>query len=239
MIKCISFFPFLIVKLRIQEISAKLKSGDFTVSERDRSPSPEPSYDSNGVRTNTREIRYRLRLENELHKCVLEAQKKIPDFRPPPEYKKPTKLSDKIYVPVRDFPDINFIGLLIGPRGNTLKKMEAESGAKISIRGKGSVKEGKSRVGGPGHPDENDDLHCLVTADSEEKIKKAVIAIEKVIETVCNIPILILFFLLFLIFMYPSISYLLFSGHFLILTFIHTICLLKLFIVRLHLFRKV
>jgi len=29
------------------------------------------------------------------------------------------------------------VGLLIGPRGNTLKKMETESGAKIAIRGKG------------------------------------------------------------------------------------------------------
>ena len=35
------------------------------------------------------------------------------------------------------------MGLIIGPRGSTLKKMEGETGAKIMIRGKGSVKEGK------------------------------------------------------------------------------------------------
>ena len=40
---------------------------------------------------------------------------------------------------------MNFIGLIIGPRGNTLKKMERETGAKIMIRGKGSVKEGKGK----------------------------------------------------------------------------------------------
>jgi hypothetical protein len=35
------------------------------------------------------------------------------------------------------------MGLLIGPRGNTMKKIERETGAKIMIRGKGTVKEGK------------------------------------------------------------------------------------------------
>lgn len=46
-------------------------------------------------------------------------------------------------IPQEEHPDINFVGLLIGPRGNTLKAMEKDTGAKIIIRGKGSVKEGK------------------------------------------------------------------------------------------------
>ena len=29
-------------------------------------------------------------------------------------------------IPIEDFPDINFMGLLIGPRGNTLKALEKE-----------------------------------------------------------------------------------------------------------------
>ena len=33
--------------------------------------------------------------------------------------------------------------MMSGPRGNTLKNMEKDTGAKIIIRGKGSVKEGK------------------------------------------------------------------------------------------------
>ena len=86
-----------------------------------------------------------------------------------------------------EFPEINFIGQLLGPRGNTLKKMETESGAKISIRGKGSIKEGKARQDGALAPGEEEDLHCLVTADSEEKVAKAVKLINKIIETV-SIP---------------------------------------------------
>ena len=53
------------------------------------------------------------------------------------------KVNDKVMIPQDEHPEINFVGLLIGPRGNTLKAMERENGAKIIIRGKGSVKEGK------------------------------------------------------------------------------------------------
>jgi hypothetical protein len=37
-------------------------------------------------------------------------------FRPPI-----IRVSDKVMIPQDDHPDINFVGLLIGPRGNTLK----------------------------------------------------------------------------------------------------------------------
>lgn len=76
------------------------------------------------------------------------------------------------------------VGLLIGPRGNTLKKMETESGAKIAIRGKGSVKEGKGRSDAAHSSNQEEDLHCLVMADTEDKINKAKQLIHNVIETV-------------------------------------------------------
>lgn len=31
------------------------------------------------------------------------------------------RVSDKVMIPQDEHPDINFVGLLIGPRGNTLK----------------------------------------------------------------------------------------------------------------------
>lgn len=112
--------------------------------------------------------------------------KNDPNFRPPVEYhqqKRNQRPSEKVYIPVKEFPEINFFGLLVGPRGNSLKKMERESGAKISIRGKGSVKEGKAR------PDQfaddaEEDLHCLVLGESEEKVAACVKMINRVIETV-------------------------------------------------------
>lgn len=112
--------------------------------------------------------------------------KSDPTFRPPAEYhqqKRSHRPQDKVYIPVKEFPEINFFGLLVGPRGNSLKKMERESGAKISIRGKGSVKEGKGRPDAFAD-DSEEDLHCLVTADTDEKVATCVALINKVIETV-------------------------------------------------------
>lgn len=76
------------------------------------------------------------------------------------------------------------VGLLIGPRGNTLKRMESESGAKIAIRGKGSVKEGKGASDRATDSNLDEDLHCLIIADTEGKIELAKKAILEVIETV-------------------------------------------------------
>jgi len=80
------------------------------------------------------------------------------------------------------------VGLLIGPRGNTLKKMETESQAKIAIRGKGSVKEGKGRSDAAHTSNQEEDLHCLIMADTEEKVNKAKKLIHNVIETAASIP---------------------------------------------------
>ncbi|RMD41180.1 hypothetical protein DV735_g3945, partial [Chaetothyriales sp. CBS 134920] len=174
--------------LRIEEISQKLRINDVVPAEGDRSPSPPPQYDNLGRRVNTREFRYRKKLEDERHKLVEKAMKTIPNYHPPSDYRRPTKTQEKVYVPVNDYPEINFIGLLIGPRGNTLKKMESESGAKIAIRGKGSVKEGKGRSDAAHASNQEEDLHCLIMADTEEKVNKAKQLIHNVIETAASIP---------------------------------------------------
>jgi splicing factor 1 len=85
------------------------------------------------------------------------------------------KINDKVMIPQDEHPGINFVGLLIGPRGNTLKAMEKETGAKIIIRGKGSVKEGKvGRKDGQPLPGEDEPLHAYITSNSAESVKKAV-----------------------------------------------------------------
>lgn len=62
--------------------------------------------------------------------------------------------------------------------------METESGAKIAIRGKGSVKEGKGRSDAAHTSNQEEDLHCLIMADTEDKVNKAKELIHRIIETV-------------------------------------------------------
>jgi len=94
--------------LRIEEISQKLRINDVVPADGDRSPSPPPQYDNFGRRVNTREYRYRKRLEDERHKLVEKAMKIIPNYHPPSDYRRPTKTQEKVYVPVNDYPEINF-----------------------------------------------------------------------------------------------------------------------------------
>jgi len=94
-----------------------------------------------------------------------------------------------VLIPQEQHPDINFVGLLIGPRGNTLKAMEKDTGAKIIIRGKGSVKEGKvGRKDGQPLPGEDEPLHAFITAPNPEAVRKAVDKIKDVIRQGIEVP---------------------------------------------------
>lgn len=115
---------------------------------------------------------------------VAQAWQRNPNYKPPHDYKRPSRTADKVYVPYKEFPEVNFIGQLLGPRGSSLKRMESESGAKISIRGKGSIKEGKGRPQDLDAPGMDEEMHCLVLADHPEKVAKAVAMITEIIETV-------------------------------------------------------
>ncbi len=45
-----------------------------------------------------------------------------------------TKIKKKVYIPSSQ--NINYVGLLIGPKGTYQKKLEEETGVKLLIRGK-------------------------------------------------------------------------------------------------------
>ncbi|GAB4858823.1 Splicing factor 1 [Ancistrocladus abbreviatus] len=172
---------------RLLEISRKLQSG-LPLDDRPegaRSPSPEPIYDNMGIRINTREFRAREKLSRERQEIISQIIKKNPAFKPPADYR-PPKLQKKLYIPQKEYPGYNFIGLIIGPRGNTQKRMERETGAKIVIRGKGSVKEGRLQQKRDLKPDpsENEDLHVLVEAETPESLEAAAAMVEKLLQPV-------------------------------------------------------
>ncbi|KAK0725454.1 hypothetical protein B0H67DRAFT_481493 [Lasiosphaeris hirsuta] len=181
--------------VRIEEISQKLKTNDVVPANHlCRSPSPSPEYDNSGRRTNTRHRRYRERLQAERHSLIQQAARTIPNYCPPADYvfTARTAVEDKVYIPTKDFPKVNFIGQILGPRGRSLVEMNNQSGATIFLRGKGSVKEGSGRGRGRGHHagfyHEQEPLHCLITADSQGKVDKAKALVRAVIETAATTP---------------------------------------------------
>ncbi|KAI0382571.1 hypothetical protein F5Y04DRAFT_279859 [Hypomontagnella monticulosa] len=183
---------------RIREITQKLSVGDADLANhRRRSPSPGPLYDSLGKRVNTRHRRQREILEKERGSLIQTAMRTIPNYHPPQDYVRASlrwrKPTEKVYIPVKEFPEVNFIGQLLGPRGRSLAEMNTKSHASIVIRGKGSAKEGKRLAGppGPGRVDTDayqEPLHCLITADTRDRVDTAKQLVQAVIENAITIP---------------------------------------------------
>ncbi|XP_077225880.1 splicing factor-like protein 1 [Tasmannia lanceolata] len=167
------------LNFRLLQINRKLQGSEVVDdrAEEDRSPSPPPVYDNLGIRINSRGVRLREKLILERQQILSMLTQKNPTFKRPSEYK-PVKLYKKLYLPLREYPGYNFVGLIIGPRGNTLKRMEKESGARIVIRGKGSVKEGKPQKR---DPSDNEDLHVLVEAGTHKSLDAAAKMVERLL----------------------------------------------------------
>jgi hypothetical protein len=88
------------------------------------------------------------------------------------------KLRKKIYLPRKN--GVNYIGLLIGPRGMYQKKLEEDTNCKILIRGNLPLLRRGHREGVYKSEDE-DHEHVLIITDSEENMRKAEEHVRKVI----------------------------------------------------------
>nr|XP_043620535.1 KH domain-containing protein At3g08620 [Erigeron canadensis] len=74
----------------------------------------------------------------------------------------------RLEIPVDTYPNFNFVGRLLGPRGNSLKRVEGTTGCRVYIRGKGSIKDPEQEEklrGRPGYEHLNEPLHILIEAD--------------------------------------------------------------------------
>ncbi|EYB82272.1 hypothetical protein Y032_0363g3530 [Ancylostoma ceylanicum] len=80
-------------------------------------------------------------------------------------------ITEKIYVPKREYPDYNFVGRILGPRGMTAKQLEQETGCKIMVRGKGSMRDKRKEEANRGKPNWehlDDELHVLLQCEDTE-----------------------------------------------------------------------
>ncbi|XP_038047375.1 protein quaking-A-like isoform X2 [Patiria miniata] len=110
-----------------------------------------------------------------------------------PEPQGPTiTLSEKLFVPVKTYPDFNFVGRILGPRGMYAKQLEKETGCKIMIRGKGSMRDKKKVWKEEMNKDKHnwehlaEELHVLVTVEDTAnraglKMERAVSQIKKLL----------------------------------------------------------
>ncbi|KAI9172305.1 Arylamine N-acetyltransferase 2 [Paramyrothecium foliicola] len=187
-----------VLHFRTLEITGMLQLPDASFMEQAkakrsrRAASPDPEYDAAGRRTNTRLQRRRHALEAERHACIESIVTIMPAYCMPKDYRRPTRFIDRVFIPSTDFPSINFIGQILGPRGHSLKELQERCGASIVLRGRGSVKQGRDdfrRASAKDFKDNNDQpLHAVISADSKYKVQEARRLVQQVIDNAISSP---------------------------------------------------
>uniref|UniRef100_A0A7E4VP68 KH domain-containing protein n=1 Tax=Panagrellus redivivus TaxID=6233 RepID=A0A7E4VP68_PANRE len=101
-----------------------------------------------------------------------------------------TIITEKMFLPRKEYPDFNFVGRIIGPRGMTAKQLERATGCKIMIRGKGSMRDVRRSLSSPrgrsNYDHLEEDLHILIQCEDTPnrvaaRVEKAKELINKII----------------------------------------------------------
>jgi len=101
---------------------------------------------------------------------------------------RPQKNSVKVRIPIKEHPRYNFVGKLLGPKGATLKELQQQTGCKMAIMGRGSMrekdKEEELRKEGGKYAHLNEDLHVMVecfteATDGYHRIAAALVEVKK------------------------------------------------------------
>ncbi|XP_046973456.1 KH domain-containing, RNA-binding, signal transduction-associated protein 2-like isoform X1 [Vanessa cardui] len=95
---------------------------------------------------------------------------------PPKDFKyldvyreKAIKVTVKVLVPVKEHPKVNFVGKLLGPKGNTMKQLQEETMCKMAVLGRGSMRDRQKEEElrnslDPKYAHLSDELHVEVSA---------------------------------------------------------------------------
>ena len=84
----------------------------------------------------------------------------------------------------QEHPHINFVGLILGPRGKQLEEIKTETKCQIIIRGKGSLRSGMTGIKKDGtRVDALDEpLHAWIQGQTAEDVKKAAKKIQDLVD---------------------------------------------------------
>lgn len=102
---------------------------------------------------------------------------------------KQIKVTVKVLIPVKEHPKFNFVGKLLGPKGNSMRRLQEETMSKMAILGRGSMKDKKREEElrnscEPKYAHLNEELHVEVStmgspAEAHARIAYALAEIRK------------------------------------------------------------
>ncbi|KAG7627148.1 putative K domain, type 1 superfamily protein [Arabidopsis thaliana] len=152
---------FLAYQKRVDQITQRLESGTLEVE------------------TN------RTDLEFEKREAIGEILELNPRYKAPPDYK-PLLKEARLPIDVKEHSDFSFLSLIFGSQGDTQKRLEKETGAKVQIFG---TKTGGEKVE-LSPSDENEiqkswqELYFQISSDTYEKVDAAIAVVELLMSSV-------------------------------------------------------
>lgn len=168
---------------RLDQITHQLKSGIIGTRDDHDSPVAHGAAQESADRQNIENLEL---LELERREVIGEILKLNPSYKAPADYK-PLLKEAKVAIPIKEYPGRNFVGIIFGPAGDTQKRLEKETGAKIRVYGtKADTRkeiEITSSDGNESH-DDCEELSVLVTAETYDKVDAAVSLIELLVTPV-------------------------------------------------------
>ncbi|XP_045455709.1 KH domain-containing, RNA-binding, signal transduction-associated protein 2-like isoform X1 [Melitaea cinxia] len=109
-------------------------------------------------------------IDSEVAKVQASGRVPAKDFKYVDVYRdKPNKVTVKVLVPVKEHPKVNFVGKLLGPKGNTMKQLQEETMCKMAILGRGSMRDRQKEEElrnslDPKYAHLSDELHVEISA---------------------------------------------------------------------------
>ena len=160
-------------ELRISELGSRLRTGDLEIPDLAiRPPSPPPEYDSRGARLNSIEDRTLKSMHGEYSRVVYWMTRNVSGYVPPSDYRAP-KFMKRVFLS-----DPTVLGLVIGPRGITLRRLEENSMCTFGIKGVGSKRDDRKQSA----EEARMSLHVQITGTSEEQVARGVELLEPLID---------------------------------------------------------
>lgn len=170
---------------RVDQITQQLKTGILGIGDNEGSSLAAPVFDQeySGFEINNEKLKL---LELERREVIGEILKLNPSYKAPPDYR-PILKEARVPIPVKEYKGYDFIGLIFGPGGDTVKRLEKETGAKVQVYGTKAVTGEKGEVtlsDANDNPSAYEELYFLVSADTFEKVDATVALIELLITSI-------------------------------------------------------
>lgn len=127
-------------------------------------------------------------LEKEIERvrlAIFQSEFKDEDLKLPEPEGSVVQVQEKVFVPIKEYPEYNFVGRILGPRGMTAKQLEKKTGCKIMIRGKSSIRNDTKDFAprwSAGFDHLKEDLHVLVQC--EDTAERAQIKLDNAVRQV-------------------------------------------------------